>query len=966
MIRIKEIINDLEKFDVLDQLILNHNDFSDINTLTDLKGKISVNSKDVAEEDLFICIKGFSVDGHDLALDCVNKGARVIVCEREIKETAVLQILVKDSRKAMSIIAQNYYDYPSKSLKLIAITGTNGKTTIASLVMQLLLSQGKSVAMIGSVGIHINGTEYISDRKTPTTPDSLELQEIFSVIKKASVEYVVMEVSSHAIALSRVFGLKFDVCAFTNLTQDHLDFHKDMEDYGNTKKRLFTEYMHERSLAVINIDDQFGRTIFNELSHKKIAVSLKHENIQNVENYYLSDNLTFDINRSHFDLVRKISSRSIFSLSSRLIGDFNIQNMLTALAINDCLLSELNENMIDQQVISKEIILSLVSAKGRIECVENNLNLGIFIDYAHTPDAIENVLKTLTLCKKQMIITLIGAGGNRDQNKRPKMAESALKYSDIVIFCDDNPREEKPAQIIRDMVQNLDPEDPFIICRDRKKAIKIALTIAKEHDLILLAGKGHETYQEIKGIKYPFDERNIVNSLLNEESDHFINDDHLAVEIDILNFEKWFGLSIDDHELDEYHSIKKISTDSRTADEHSLFIALKGEKYDGAAFIKKIPDYQNVWCLINNSFEEDFDSLKVLKVADTVNAYGFIAGKLLSLFRVKKIALTGSTGKTTTKEYIKNILETRFNVLTNIANENNLIGVPKTILNIRPENDVVLLEMGTNQFGEIERMARIVKPHIGLIINIGPSHLEYLIDEEGVFKEKSKLFDYCQEVIIFPEEDKKFRNITSDCTIYTLGRNPQSSFMINDIQIIEDRINFKLNENEYKINDNVLFKVTNASYAIIIGRVLGLGVNEIQNGLIKKQEISYRMKIIETDDHTLLVDCYNANPVSMSAAIDYWLSYQSTSKHYAILGDMLELGEHSEYYHQQIKDQLDQHKINNNVICIGEKSQIFNPKRYYKNVEEFLGNEGLSNIPKGSVVLIKASHGIHLEKIVER
>lgn len=966
MIKVNEIIQDLERFNLLERVVKDHQECSSTVIHQILKGKVCVNSREVAEEDLFICIKGFSVDGHDLALECISKGAKVLVCEREIKESSALQIIVKDSRKAMSVIAQNYYAYPADALKLIAITGTNGKTTIASLVMQLLLSKGKSVAMIGSVGIYINGKEYISDRKTPTTPDALELQEIFFAIKSESVEFVVMEVSSHAIALSRVFGLKFDVCAFTNLTQDHLDFHKDMEDYGNTKRRLFTEFIHDQSIAVLNIDDPFGKDIYENLNQKKIAISVNENNLNNIATYYLAQDIVFDINRSHFSLIRNLNERYEISLSSRLIGDFNIQNLLTALAINDCLMGNLSMNLIDQQKISSENVLSLVSAKGRIESVDNSQNLGIFIDYAHTPDAIENVLKNLNLCKKQRIITLIGAGGNRDKGKRPKMAESAIKYSDFVIFCDDNPRDEVPAQIIRDMIQHLHKDDHFIICRDRKIAIKTALTIAKAQDIILIAGKGHETYQEIKGIKYPFDEKEIICSLLEEVKNPLISENSLAVEIDILNFENWFGITLDDHELLDFQSVNTISTDSRNVDQQTLFVALKGEKYDGASFIKKIKDYEKVWCLINESYSDEFSSKRVLRVSDTIDAYGFIAGKLLSMFRVKKIALTGSTGKTTTKEFIKNILEERYQVLTNIANENNLIGVPKTILNIKPNDDVVLLEMGTNQFGEIERMAKIVKPHIGMIINIGPSHLEFLINEEGVFKEKSSLFDYCQDAIIFPEDDPKFRNIKNKCMMYTLGTNPRSSFFINQIKSDEYQLTFSLNDDVFKISDNVLFKVTNASYAIIIGRLMGLDNVEIQRGLLKKQEISYRMKIIETSEHTLLVDCYNANPVSMSAAIDYWMSYLPEKVHYAILGDMLELGDQSEFYHHKINEQLMQNNISDHVVCIGDKSRIFNPDQYYRNVEEFLGIGGLSRIPKDSVVLIKASHGIHLEKIVER
>jgi len=933
---------------------------------------LSVNTKSVTENDIFICIKGYAVDGHDMAQEAIRKGAIALVVERELPLDHIFQIVVEDSRKAMAILAKYEYQAPADSFKLIGITGTNGKTTTAWLVMQILIAKGYKTGMIGTIGYYINGVQYESER---TTPDVMELNQIFCQMRDAGVEYVVMEVSSHAIALSRVYGLKFETTAFTNLSQDHLDFHKDMQDYANTKLKLFTDLQDRKGNAVINIDDAFGKEIIREAVGSIKTLSLNNHNRGVYPNLYLAQDICFDIQKSAFTLsIDKLEKR----FETSLIGDYNIQNCITAIAITD--------DIEDKSGIGiEEIIRTIKPAKGRIESVQNHQGIGIYIDYAHTPDAVENVLKNLSRCKpqpnkhierKSRIITLLGAGGNRDKMKRPLMTKAALKYSDLLILCDDNPRDEVPSEIILDMLSGIETTDQILILRDRKKAIHQALKLAKKGDIVLIAGKGHETYQEINGVKYPFNECDIVNEFLTMPDFDEHDDEKLSIEVDIMNFNLWFSQEFNTESLKTFKSIDFISTDSRKVKENTLFIALKGEKFDGADYCESVLKNESVFCLINQNYAKA-DELKkqyhdrIICAADTQKAYGFIAGKFLTYYGIIKIALTGSTGKTTTKEFLYNILSEKYQVLTNSGNENNLIGVPKTILNINPSHEIAVLECGTNQFGEIRQLAEIVKPDISLIINIGPSHLEFLENEEGVFREKSVLFDYTKEVIIFPENDSKFDrfkhdNQSRDYEKLSIGESASSDFNIHSILEGQDKIEFKLNEESYQINDNVRFKVTNASFAIVAAKQLGLSAHEIQNGLLKSLNVSYRMKKMEMNGSLWLVDCYNANPVSMKSAIHYWMKLNPQKKHYAVLGDMLELGKLSEKYHQEIHEILVGYNIVESVFSVGQMSRFYGSHHHFEGVDELVGSKMLDQIPSDSVVLIKASHGIHLERLIER
>lgn len=465
-----------------------------VDVISDYDGKIEVtgikyDSRKVVSGDAFLCIKGFNVDGHRFAQDAVKKGAAVIIAQDNVDVDGAEVVMVRDTRIAMARIAANFYGHPSKDFVLIGVTGTNGKTTVTNIIRWVLENLGYSVGLIGTISISINGREIPSIH---TTPESVDLQQIFKEMKKQGVQYVVMEVSSHSLALHRVDQCDFDVAVFTNLTQDHLDFHGTMEEYLKAKLKLFT--MTKKS--VINVDDDYS-DFFVQQANKPIYTYGINGGDFRAQKVTMSDGVKFELYHSGF----------IAPIEFPVPGKFSVYNALAAITT----LSALEIPMPD--IMGP--LSTFPGVKGRCELVDCDVPYKVIIDYAHTPDGLENILKSVREFTTNKLIVVFGCGGDRDKSKRPKMGDVAIRYADYVIVTTDNPRSEDPQAIINDILKGIrDNEDRYEVIVDRKEAIKAALDMAGEGDVVLLAGKGHETYQILKDKTIPFDEREIVKSIL--------------------------------------------------------------------------------------------------------------------------------------------------------------------------------------------------------------------------------------------------------------------------------------------------------------------------------------------------------------------------------------------------------------------------------------------------------------------
>ena len=456
---------------------------------------IRYDNRKIEQGDAFVCVKGFKVDGHSFIGDAIKKGANVLIVQEDVSVQEDITIIkVRDTRKALAIMSSDYFGNPKDKLKIIGITGTNGKTTSAFIIKSILEKAGFMTGLIGTIANYIGNKKVDAVR---TTPESYELHELFKNMVDAGVEYCVMEVSSHSLDLDRVYGVQFEEGIFTNLTRDHLDFHKTFENYYNAKFKLFERSNH----SIINLDDPYGANIVKDIEERGVKTKVSTFSIEKE-----SDFKAFEIKSHSNGSEFKVNLEKVEEFYINIPGEYNIYNSL------GCIICAHNLNIPMDKI--KEG-LSDVVIPGRCELVakEKNLPYSIIIDYAHTPDGLENVLTTVKAFTKNRMISVFGCGGDRDKVKRPQMGKIGCELSDIAIITSDNPRSEEPMDIINDIVKPLN-YDNFVIEVNRKEAIRKAMNMALEGDVIVIAGKGHETYQILKDETIHFDEREVVYDIL--------------------------------------------------------------------------------------------------------------------------------------------------------------------------------------------------------------------------------------------------------------------------------------------------------------------------------------------------------------------------------------------------------------------------------------------------------------------
>lgn len=459
---------------------------------------LQIDSRQVQPGTAFIAIKGVSTDGHAFIPAAVEKKASAIICEVLPAQLApdITYVQVENSSYAAGVMAHNFYGAPSERLHLVGVTGTNGKTTIATLLFKLFSALGYTCGLVSTVENRI-GESIIPS--THTTPDAISLNRLLSDMVKAGCTHVFMETSSHALHQNRVAGLVYKGALFSNITHDHLDYHKTFEEYIRVKKSFF-DGLPSTAFAISNADDKRGTVMLQNTAATKYYYSLK--TMADFKGKILENSLT--------GLLMTVNEQEVHF---RMIGEFNAYNLLAVYGAAVCLGEDKNEVL--------RILSEMTGAEGRFDYfVSKNKRVIAIIDYAHTPDALVNVLTTIQKLKKghEQVITVVGCGGDRDKTKRPLMGAAACEYSDRAIFTSDNPRSEDPAAILKDMEIDLNTaaRRKFISIADRREAIKTALSLANKEDIVLVAGKGHEKYQEIKGVKHPFDDKKVVQELMEE------------------------------------------------------------------------------------------------------------------------------------------------------------------------------------------------------------------------------------------------------------------------------------------------------------------------------------------------------------------------------------------------------------------------------------------------------------------
>ncbi|MDN5211569.1 UDP-N-acetylmuramoyl-L-alanyl-D-glutamate--2,6-diaminopimelate ligase [Fulvivirgaceae bacterium BMA12] len=463
---------------------------------TDLDIKaLCFDSREVMRQSLFVAVKGTQVDGHDFIDKAIDAGASAIICEQIPAKTVdkITYVQVNDSAKALGVAASNFYGNPSAKLNLVGVTGTNGKTSTVTLLFKLFRALGYNVGMISTVENRINDEVLAA---THTTPDAINFNVLLNKMVAQSVTHCFMEVSSHSLVQGRVAGAKFKGAIFTNISHDHLDYHGSFDAYIKAKKMLF-DSLPSDAFALVNADDKRGLVMLQNTKASKNTFAIR--TVCNFKTKILSNTLQ--------GLELEINHKNVWF---KLIGKFNAYN-LTGVYAAATLLGENEDELLT-------ILSNLSTAPGRFELIENTKDIAAIVDYAHTPDALEKVLSAIQEFRtgNEQLIAVVGCGGNRDKEKRPLMAEVACRFGDKVIFTSDNPRDEDPLSIIKDMQKGVKPSHykKTLVIPDRKEAIKTACLLAGKNDIILVAGKGHENYQEIKGVKTPFDDKKILEEIL--------------------------------------------------------------------------------------------------------------------------------------------------------------------------------------------------------------------------------------------------------------------------------------------------------------------------------------------------------------------------------------------------------------------------------------------------------------------
>lgn len=976
---------------------------------------ITSDSRTVIPGSLFVALPGAESDGHNFLENAIHNGCAAVLCAagrispHHLQDWRVVVVETADTHSAYAAVAANYFDRPAEKLTLVGVTGTNGKTTVTYLLEQVLLKSGFSVGVIGTVNNRYttkNGEQRIIGTRF-TTPEAFLLQQLLREMVDQGVEYVVMEVSSHALDQQRVGEIVFAVAAFTNLTRDHLDYHIDMDEYFRAKAKLFSEYLVERGTAVLPVLDERSENPPWLRSLHEICAGNGKKIVSWGENEPALVSVgSFTSRLSQTDLVlQSPSGRHAFS--TPLVGRFNIDNILTVFALCCAL-------RLDEAVVCRALT-SATGAPGRLERVtagDDWPSRGpvVFVDYAHTPDALEKVLLTVGALPRRRLICVFGCGGDRDRGKRPVMGEIAARLCDVAIVTDDNPRTEDPDRIVEQILAGIpgksaavkDPswlagrspsERGCTVIRDRRTAIAMAIKAGGPEDIVVIAGKGHEPYQlTIQGKKF-FDDRMEAGNVLLSWTDKLAAE---AVGGELQPGSRTGKL------------LGPVFTDSRIAASAGLFVALRGENHDAHDFAGQAVA-SGASCLLLERVPAAVAAADVSRiiVPDTLQALGDLAAfrrrRLARMAKQVVIGITGSCGKTTVKEMVAAILARKWPegaenpsgcVLKTRGNFNNIIGLPLSLLPLDLSHKAAVLEMGMNRPGEVSRLAAIADPDISCITNIHGAHLEGLGSIEGVARAKEELFAGTKQsgVLVINLDDCRVRRLAGKYPhrkiTFAVTPAPQiqhPDFWASDI-VHDDggAVIFTMHHGGQTAEIHLFtageHNVGNALAAAAVAAAAGATMVAIAAGLADFRPADKRMEILRTKaGFTVINDTYNANPASMAAGLRT-LKQMAGKSATAIIGDMRELGESSGRAHFDIGKliaelAIDQvgvvgafsGEVQQGAVAHGfavERIRTFTDKDAAVTwIKEMIATK---KIGKEDVILVKASRGLRFETIVAK
>ena len=680
-----------------------------------IKG-ISLNSKKTKNKDAFFAIEGTKTSGTKFIAKAIEKGASAIITEKKIKKKnyKVPIILVKDARKILSEACSKFYKKKPKNK--VAVTGTNGKSSVADFFYQILNLNKKPVASIGTLGIN---SKNFKKKTNLTSLDPLYLHKNLQILERKKINYVILEASSHGLDQKRLNNLNIKIGIFTNLSHDHLDYHQNMKSYLNSKLYLFKKLLKKKSKIITdeeNKEFKIIKKISNRRKIKIITIGEKSKDIKIVCNKY----------EKNKQIVRVCINKKIYKLKIPLIGYFQVKNLLMAI------LAALNSGIKLSAILNK--IHKIKPVPGRLECVGNlNNNSNVIVDFAHTPDALEQSLKALKKHFKKKIIIVFGCGGERDKKKRIIMGRIARKYCTKIFVTDDNPRNEDAGKIRKKIIMGC--KKIAINIPNRKKAIETAIIKLNANEVLLVAGKGHEHTQDYGSEIIKFSDTKVIKNIIKK------------ITLSKKNIKNSF----------ENINYKGVSINSKNVKKNNLFFAIKGKNIDGHKFIKESINKGAIKCVVSKKIN-NLPNHKVIKVKNTFTSLNDLANQTRSKTSAKIIGITGSAGKTTLKNLVTFSLKNYGKVYCSPFSYNNKFGVPLSISNLKNNTEYGVFEIGMDKKGEIKNLSKIVKPEIAVITNISAAHLKNFRSLRDIAKAKAEIMDNIKENgdIILNKDDNFF------------------------------------------------------------------------------------------------------------------------------------------------------------------------------------------------------------------
>ena len=915
---------------------------------------ISFDSRKIKKKDIFFAIKGNQTSGIKFINDALSKGASAIVSSEKIKYVNYKTplILVKDIRKCLSEACSKFYK--EKPSNIIVVTGTNGKSSVADFFYQILTLNKISVASIGTLGIF---SKKYSKKTNLTSMDSLSLHKNLQILARNKVNHVILEASSHGLEQKRLDNLNINTGIFTNLSHDHLDYHKNMKSYFDAKMYLFKNLLKKNSKIITDEENKEFRIIKNVANRrriKKITIGLTSGNIKILHNKY----------KEKKQIVKVSINSEIFKLEIPLLGYFQVKNLL--MAILAALSCGLNQNRIFSQ------IHKIKPVSGRLECVASlNNNSNIIVDFAHTPDALEQSLSALKKQFKKEIIIVFGCGGERDKKKRFTMGKIAKKYCRKIFVTDDNPRNEDPKKIRNTIIKGC--KKLAVNIGSRKKAINTAIKELRSNEILLVAGKGHEKTQDYGNKIINFSDKKVIKKIIQKRK---------------FSFKKSYWSESIAKKVFDNNNLKNVNYDgvsinTKNIKKNNLFFAIRGKNTDGHEFAKEAIRKGAIKSVISKKIRQ-LSKNRIIKVKNTFSSLNSLAKVTRDNSYAQIIGITGSVGKTTLKNLISFALKNYGKVYHSPHSYNNKFGVPLSLSNLKNNTEYGVFEIGMDKKKEIDNLSKIVKPEIAIITNISEAHFKNFNTLKDIAKAKAEIINNISKGgnIILNKDDKFFGFLSNKAkkngiNVVSFGIKKKSDIFLLSVKKIKNYHRLKIVIKNKIFYFDTKYFTNNFAYNILACIstmfVLNLNLNKM-----KKKFISFEIpdgrgdvKIVKKFNKRFkfIDESYNANPLSMMSAIKNMNCYnrKHNQRKLVFLCDMLELGKKSKKLHRALSSVINRSDIDKVFVCGKYIKETFNylsrnkKGKVFKNLKEAYDHFG-KILHNNDLLMVKGSNATGLNR----